>query len=67
MFARATRRDAKAVVGVLNDLPALSEQVETGPAILIIGDVVARSAPWRNANLQINPDDLISELLMAAE
>ena len=63
VFARATRPDAKAVVGKLRDLPALAEQVERGPAILIIGDVVARSAPWRNAN----PDDLISDLLMAAE
>lgn len=63
VFARATRPDAKAVVGVLRDLPALAEQVEIGPAILIIGDVVARSAPWRNAN----SEDLISELLMAAE
>ncbi len=67
VFARATRRDAKAVVGVLRDLPALAAQVEPGPAILIIGDVVARSAPWRNANPQMNPEDLISELLMAAE
>jgi uroporphyrin-III C-methyltransferase/precorrin-2 dehydrogenase/sirohydrochlorin ferrochelatase len=67
VFARATRRDAKSVVGVLRDLPALAEQVETGPAILIIGDVVARSAPWRNANVQTDPDDLISELLRAAE
>lgn len=68
VFARATRRDAKAVVGVLDDLPALAEQVENGPAILIIGDVVARSAPWREQGLQhTTADDLISELLMAAE
>lgn len=75
VFARATRRDAKSVVGVLDDLPALAARVESGPAILIIGDVVARSAPWRNANFQensnanphVNPDDLISDLLMAAE
>lgn len=67
VFARATRRDAKSVVGVLNDLPALAAEVETGPAILIIGDVVARSAPWRNANLQMNPEDIVSELLRAAE
>lgn len=67
VFARATRRDAKSVVGVLRDLPALAAQVEPGPAILIIGDVVARSAAWRNASPQVNPEDLISELLMAAE
>lgn len=68
VFARATRPDAKAVVGVLRDLPALAEQVETGPAILIIGDVVAHSAPWRQGNWQnSNSDELISQLLMAAE
>jgi uroporphyrin-III C-methyltransferase/precorrin-2 dehydrogenase/sirohydrochlorin ferrochelatase len=67
VFARATRRDAKSVVGVLDDLPALAAQVETGPAILIIGDVVARSAPWRNSNPQMNPEDIVSELLRAAE
>jgi uroporphyrin-III C-methyltransferase/precorrin-2 dehydrogenase/sirohydrochlorin ferrochelatase len=48
---------------VLDDLPALAAQVETGPAILIIGDVVARSAPWRN----VNSEDIVSELLRAAE
>ncbi|MEH2510813.1 uroporphyrin-III C-methyltransferase/precorrin-2 dehydrogenase/sirohydrochlorin ferrochelatase [Nitrobacteraceae bacterium AZCC 1564] len=63
VFARVTRPDAKSVVGVLNDLPALTKQVETGPAILIIGDVVAQSAPWRNAN----PEKILSQLLMAAE
>ena len=63
VFARVTRPDANSVVGVLNDLPALAKQVETGPAILIIGDVVAHSAPWRNAN----PEKFLSQLLMAAE
>lgn len=68
VFARVTRPDAKAVVGSLRDLPALAEQVETGPAILIIGDVVAHSAPWRQNNSKnTNPEDIISELLMAAE
>jgi uroporphyrin-III C-methyltransferase/precorrin-2 dehydrogenase/sirohydrochlorin ferrochelatase len=63
VFARVTRPDSKSVVGILNDLPALAKQVETGPAILIIGDVVAQSAPWRNAN----PEKILSQLLMAAE
>ncbi|HEX8027169.1 MAG TPA: hypothetical protein VF491_01845, partial [Vicinamibacterales bacterium] len=67
VFARVTRPESKAVVGKLRDLPSLAEQVKVGPAILIIGDVVARSAPWRNASSQVNPDDLISDLLMAAE
>ncbi len=58
MFARVTRPDAQAVVGKLEDLPALAEKVDGGPAILIIGDVVAHSAPWR----QSNPNQLLSEL-----
>jgi uroporphyrin-III C-methyltransferase/precorrin-2 dehydrogenase/sirohydrochlorin ferrochelatase len=63
IFARATRADAKAVVGVLNDLPELAAAVEAGPAILIIGDVVAHSAPWQTAELT----HLASNLMMAAE
>jgi len=62
VFARVTRDDAKAVVGTLDQLPSLVEQVD-GPAILIIGDVVAHSAPWRRRNLS----SLISHLLEAAE
>ena len=67
VFARVTRTDSQAVVGTLRDLPSLADQVKAGPAILIIGDVVSRSAPWRNGQFQANPDDLISDLLMAAE
>jgi uroporphyrin-III C-methyltransferase/precorrin-2 dehydrogenase/sirohydrochlorin ferrochelatase len=56
VFARVTRDDAKAAVGTLDQLPALVEQVQGGPAILIIGDVVAHSAawnrkPWRRQNV----------------
>src|ERR1700738_1665549 len=61
--ARVTRREAKAVVGTLGELPALIEKIDGGPAILIIGDVVAHSAPWRYQNL----NHVISELLEAAE
>lgn len=63
VFARVTRPDAHAVVGTLDNLPALAAQVGSGPAILIIGDVVARSAPWRAAH----PENFLSDLLMAAE
>ena len=52
VFARATRPDSKSVVGTLNDLPALAADVENGPAILVIGDVVAHSLPWLTANIQ---------------
>jgi uroporphyrin-III C-methyltransferase / precorrin-2 dehydrogenase / sirohydrochlorin ferrochelatase len=63
VFARVTRADAKSVVGTLDELPALAAQVDRGPAILIIGDVVAHSAPWRDAGLE----QLVSKLQMAAE
>ena len=46
VFARVTRPDARAVVGTLDNLPELVAQIEHGPAVLIIGDVVAHSAPW---------------------
>ena len=63
VFARVTRPDAQAVVGTLDELPALIQQIDGGPAILIIGDVVAHSAPWRHQNL----NHVIAELLEAAE
>jgi uroporphyrin-III C-methyltransferase / precorrin-2 dehydrogenase / sirohydrochlorin ferrochelatase len=63
IFARATRRDSQAVVGALDDLPELLRRIDGGPAILVIGDVVAHSAPWRKADM----DSLISNLLVAAE
>lgn len=63
VFARVTRPDAQAAVGTLDELPALVERIDGGPAILIIGDVVAHSAPWRHQNL----NHVISELLEAAE
>jgi len=63
VFARVTRPDAQAAVGTLEQLPDLVEQIDGGPAILIIGDVVAHSAPWRHSNL----DQVISKLLDAAE
>ena len=51
VFARATRSDAAAAIGTLDDLPGLVEKVAGGPAILIIGDVVAHSAPARRQQL----------------
>ena len=46
VFARATRPDAHAEVGTLAELPDLVARIDGGPAILIIGNVVAHSAPW---------------------
>jgi uroporphyrin-III C-methyltransferase/precorrin-2 dehydrogenase/sirohydrochlorin ferrochelatase len=63
VFARVTRPDAQAAVGVLDDLPALVGQIDGGPAVLIIGDVVAHSAPWRAANINA----FVSDLMVAAE
>jgi uroporphyrin-III C-methyltransferase/precorrin-2 dehydrogenase/sirohydrochlorin ferrochelatase len=63
VFARATRPDAKSVVGTLDRLSALVREIDGGPAILVIGDVVSHSAPWRNASS--NP--LFQTFQMAAE
>jgi uroporphyrin-III C-methyltransferase/precorrin-2 dehydrogenase/sirohydrochlorin ferrochelatase len=68
VFARVTRPDSQAVVGKLEDLPGLVEKIDGGPAVLIIGDVVAHSAPWlvqkgRTQNLS----QVIATLLEAAE
>jgi uroporphyrin-III C-methyltransferase / precorrin-2 dehydrogenase / sirohydrochlorin ferrochelatase len=51
VFARVTRPDAEAAVGTLDGLPDLVETIDGGPAILIIGEVVAHSAPWRQSKL----------------
>ena len=63
VFARVTRPDAQAAVGTLGELPDLVEKIDGGPAVLIIGEVVAHSAPWRHQNL----NQVLSELLDAAE
>ena len=63
VFARVTRPDAEGVVGTLDELPDLVGKIAGGPAILIIGDVVARSAPFRDSNL----NQIVSQLLDAAE
>src|SRR3954463_511452 len=63
VFARATRPDSQGVVGALKNPPALVREIDGGPAILVIGDVVAHSLGWREANL----NSLISNFLVAAE
>jgi uroporphyrin-III C-methyltransferase/precorrin-2 dehydrogenase/sirohydrochlorin ferrochelatase len=47
VLARGTRPDAKSAAGTLEELPALVAQTGNGPAILVIGNVVVRSRPWR--------------------
>ncbi len=49
VLARGTRPDAQAAVGRLDRLADLAAEVGEGPAILVIGAVVARSTPWRAA------------------
>ncbi len=68
VFARVTRPDSKAVVGELRDLPSLAAKVEQGPAILVIGDVVAHSLPWNAKNPgNKSPQDILTQILVAAE
>ena len=52
VLARGSRPDSQAAVGRLCDLPDLAASVGEGPALLVIGDVVARSTPWRAAELE---------------
>jgi uroporphyrin-III C-methyltransferase/precorrin-2 dehydrogenase/sirohydrochlorin ferrochelatase len=59
VFARVTRPGAKAVVGTLDQLPDLVAQVENGPAILIIGDVVERSLPWHRSDFDRLAESLV--------
>jgi uroporphyrin-III C-methyltransferase/precorrin-2 dehydrogenase/sirohydrochlorin ferrochelatase len=51
VLARGTRPDSHAAIGCLDGLAALAAAVGEGPAILVIGDVVARSTPWRAAEV----------------
>ena len=47
VLARGTRPDAQAAVGRLAELPVLAAAAGEGPALLVIGEVVARATPWR--------------------
>lgn len=51
VLARGTRPNSQAAVGRLDELAALAAEMGEGPAILVIGDVVTRSRPWRAAQL----------------
>ena len=52
VLARGTLPGSKAVVGRLSELPKLAASVGEGPALLVIGEVVARSQPWKAAQSQ---------------
>ncbi len=62
VFARVTLPEAQAEFGTLEQLPDLVARIASGPAVLIIGDVVAHSAPWRHQNV----NQILSKLLEAA-
>ncbi len=49
VLSRGTWADSKAVVGRLDALPALAAQAENTPALIVVGEVVRHSAPWRAA------------------
>ncbi len=51
VLARGTRADSRAAVGRLDGLSMLAAEAGEGPAILVIGEVVARSTPWRAIHL----------------
>lgn len=46
VIARGTRKDSQIVVGRLDALPALAVQVGKGPALIVVGETVRRSAKW---------------------
>jgi uroporphyrin-III C-methyltransferase/precorrin-2 dehydrogenase/sirohydrochlorin ferrochelatase len=46
VLARGTRPDSASVVGYLDEWPALAAAAGSGPALLVIGDVVRHSALW---------------------
>jgi len=48
VLARGTRLDAQTVLGTLDELPALAATVGGGPALLVIGEVVAHADAWNS-------------------
>jgi uroporphyrin-III C-methyltransferase/precorrin-2 dehydrogenase/sirohydrochlorin ferrochelatase len=58
VLARGTRPDAQAAVGRLDELPSLATSAGEGPALLVIGEVVARSTAWHTeiATLASRPE-----------
>jgi uroporphyrin-III C-methyltransferase/precorrin-2 dehydrogenase/sirohydrochlorin ferrochelatase len=57
VLARGTRPDSRSITGTLSQLPSLAAAAGEGPALIVVGDVVAHSRAWKDA----------VELLEAAE
>jgi len=47
VIANGTRADSVTMIGRLDALPALVARAGDGPALLLVGEVVRRSRPWR--------------------
>jgi uroporphyrin-III C-methyltransferase/precorrin-2 dehydrogenase/sirohydrochlorin ferrochelatase len=46
ILVRGTHPDSRSSVGRLDELPELAAAVGDGPALLVVGEVVAHSTPW---------------------
>jgi len=60
VLTRGTRPDASAAVGPLEDLAQLAAQAGDGPALLVIGEVVAHSSVWSSQKLTARAADEIA-------
>jgi uroporphyrin-III C-methyltransferase/precorrin-2 dehydrogenase/sirohydrochlorin ferrochelatase len=49
VLARGTRPDSRSLTGSLSQLPALAASAGEGPALIVVGDVVAHSRAWKDA------------------
>ena len=58
VLARGTRPDAASVAGRLDALEALAAQVGEGPALIVVGDVVAHYDPWLAALAAHAPQEI---------
>jgi uroporphyrin-III C-methyltransferase / precorrin-2 dehydrogenase / sirohydrochlorin ferrochelatase len=58
VLARGTRPDAASVAGRLDALEAPAAQVGEGPALIVVGDVVAHSDPWLAALAAHAPQEI---------
>ncbi len=58
VLARGTRPDAATVTGCLEALETLAAEVGEGPALIVVGDVVAHSDPWLAALAARAPQEI---------
>ncbi len=49
VLARGTRPDSRSLTGPLSQLPALAAAAGEGPALIVVGEVVAHSRAWKEA------------------